>query len=99
MRVGDAVMELSRIGFRIYLDGQKVKFRFEGELPREPAAVCPLLAFLREHEEEVSFFLKCYCPKCGGCCFIPDYEGKPLCMGCDWEELVSLYPGMAEAKD
>lgn len=30
MRPGDAVLELSRLGFRFRLDGEAVKVRFEG---------------------------------------------------------------------
>jgi hypothetical protein len=43
----------------------------------------------------VAFFLKCHCSRCGGVAFCPDCEGRPLCLACDWEELVKLYPAMA----
>jgi hypothetical protein len=95
MRPGEAVMELSRIGFRFRLVGEAVKVRFDGEQPPDPAAVSPLLDLVRQHKEEVRFFLKCYCPRCGGCCFVPAYEGRPLCLACDWPALVKLYPAMA----
>jgi hypothetical protein len=42
--------------------------------------------------------IKCYCSRCGGVAFCPDYEGRPLCLGCDWETLAELYPGMAKVK-
>lgn len=96
MRPGEAVMELSRIGFRFRLDGEAVKVKFEGEQPADPAAVSPLLDLVRLHKEDVRHFLKCHCPRCGGCCFAPDYEGRPLCMTCDWGLLVELYPDLTK---
>ena len=95
MRPGDAVLELSRIGFRFRLDGEVVKVRFGGEQTPDPEKVSPLLDLVRQHKDDVRYFLKSYCPRCGGCCFAPDYEGRPLCLGCDWDELVKLYPAMA----
>ena len=94
MRPGDAVMELTRHGFRFRLDGEAVKVRFEGEQPPDPAKVSPLLDLVRQHKDDVRHFLKCYCPICGGCCFAPDYEGRPLCLTCDWEQLVEMYPDL-----
>ncbi len=88
-------MELAHIGFRFRLDGGMVKVRFEGKQTPDSAEVSPLLDLVRQHKEEVRFFLKCHCPRCGGCCFIPDYEGCPLCLKCDWPTLVELYPAMA----
>jgi hypothetical protein len=89
MRPGEAVMELSRQGFRFRLDGQAVKLRFEGEQNPDPEKISPLLDLLRQHKEDVRYFLKCHCPRCGGCCFI----GK-WCIACDWDELVEIYPGL-----
>lgn len=94
MRPGDAVMELSRIGFRFRLDGETVKVRFEGEQAPDSSQVSPLLDVVKAHKEEVRHFLKCYCPRCGGGCFCPDYEGRPLCMVCNWQELTRLYPAL-----
>jgi hypothetical protein len=94
MKPGEAVMELTRIGFRFRLDGEAVKVRFQGEQTQDLAAVSPLLDFVRQKKEDVRFFLKCYCSFCGGCCFIPDYEGQPLCLTCDWAALVKLYPAL-----
>jgi hypothetical protein len=94
MRPGEAVMELTRQGFRFRLDGEAVKLRFVGEQTPDPEVVSPLLDLVRYHKDDVRDFLKCYCPRCGGCCFAPDYEGRPLCMGCEWGELVELYPDL-----
>lgn len=88
-------MELSRIGFRFRLDGEAVKVRFRGEQAPDPAKVSHLLNLVRQHKEDVAFFLKCHCSRCGGVAFCPDCEGRPLCLACDWEELVKLYPAMA----
>ena len=94
MRPENAVMELSKIGFRFRLDGEAVKVRFEGKQAPDPAAVSPLLALVSQHKEDVRYFLKSYCPRCGGCFFAPDYEGRPLCMACDWGLLAELYPDL-----
>ena len=94
MKPGDAVMELTRHGFRFRLEGEAVKVRFEGERPPDSAAVSPLLDLVRQHKDAVRYFLRSFCPRCGGCCFAPDYEGRPLCMACDWGLLVGLYPGL-----
>jgi len=98
MRPGDALLELTKHGFRFRLEGEAVKVRFEGERPPDPAAVSPLLNLVRKHKEDVHFFLRCYCPKCGGVASCPDYEGRPLCLGCDWDELIRLYPDLARGK-
>ncbi len=89
MTPGEAVMELTRLGFRFRLEGEAVKVRFEGEQTTDLEAVQPLLDLVRQHKEDVRYFLKSYCPKCGGCCFI---DG--LCMACDWVALVELYPDL-----
>jgi hypothetical protein len=98
VRLGEAVMELSRIGFRFRLDGEAVKVRFEGKRTPDPSVVSPLLDLVRQYKKAVRSFLKCYCPRCGGTIFCPDYEGRSLCLACDWEELTKLYPDMAGVK-
>jgi len=94
MRPGEAVMELTRHGFRFRLVGEAVKVRFEGEQTTDLEAVQPLLDLVRQHKDAVRYFLRSFCPRCGGCCFAPDYEGRLLCMGCDWGLLVKLYPDL-----
>lgn len=98
MRPGDAVMELTRHGFRFRLEGEAVKVRFEGERPPDPAAVSPLLDLVRQNKDTVRYFLRSFCPRCGGVASCPDYEGRPLCLSCEWDELVRLYPDMAGRK-
>lgn len=94
MTPGEAVLELTRIGFSFRLDGEVVKVRFEGEQTPDPVAVAPLLDLVLQHREEVRFFLKSFCPRCGACCYAPDYEGRSLCLACDWGLLVDLYPDL-----
>jgi hypothetical protein len=87
MTPGKAVLELTRLGFCFRLDGEGVKVSFEGEQPPDPAAVSPLLDLVRRYREDVHFFLRCHCPRCGGCCFAPDDEQRPRCLACDWNLL------------
>lgn len=94
MRPGEAVLELTRRGFSFRLEGEAVKVRFEGELPPDAAAVSPLLDLVRQHKEDVRYFLRSYCPRCGGVATCPGHEGRPLCLTCDWEILLKLYPGL-----
>lgn len=56
MKPGDAVMELSRLGFRFRVDGEIVKVRFEGPGKPDPAKAQPLLDLLKAHKEEVREF-------------------------------------------
>ena len=53
MRPGEAVMELTRHGFRFRLDGGAVKVRFEGEQKPDPETVTPLLDLVRQHKDDV----------------------------------------------
>ena len=96
MNPGDAVMELTRHGFRFRLDGEAVKVRYEGEQTTDLEAVQPLLDLVRQHKEDVHFFLRSHCPRCGGVATCPNYEGQPLCLTCDWETLIKLYPGLQQ---
>jgi hypothetical protein len=89
MNPGDAVMKLTRHGFRFRLDGEAVKVRYEGEQKPDPETVTPLLDLVHQHKDEVRYFLRSYCPRCGGVCFIGS-----LCMVCDWGELVEMYPDL-----
>jgi hypothetical protein len=98
VRTGEAVMKLVSMGYHFELVGEKVRYEWQGTGDPDAGQVAPLLSLVRLHKEDVRFFLKCHCPRCGGCCFIPDYEGQPLCMSCDWPALVKLYPAMAGVK-
>ncbi len=60
--VSDLIARLNGMGYAIYLDGDKVKFRYIGE--GEPSSDArPLLAALREHKQEVMSILKGALPR------------------------------------
>ena len=82
MTPGEVVMKLTRLGFHFRLEGEAVKVRFEGEQTPDPAAVSPLLELVRRHREDVHFFLRCHCPKCGGAVF-GIFSGLSRCMACN----------------
>jgi len=79
MKPGQAVMVLTRQGFRFRLDGDGVKVKFEGQDKPNPDRVASLLDLVRQHKDEVRQFLRCYCPNCGGVVFVGDE-----CFLCDW---------------
>jgi ribosomal protein S27AE len=87
-------MKLSHIGFHFSLDGKVVKVRFEGEDLQDPETVSSLWAIVKANKDEVRYFLKSFCPRCGGVGTCPDYEGRPLCLVCDWEKLQELIPAL-----
>jgi hypothetical protein len=77
--LGEAVVELTRIGFRFRLEGETVKVRFAGKIRPETRRVKDLLDILKSQRAEVREFLRYYCPKCGGVVFVGDQ-----CFLCDW---------------
>jgi hypothetical protein len=89
-----AVRKLAQIGYRFTVNGESIKAKYEGSGNPDPGQVRPLLDLVRQYKEDVRYFLKCFCPKCGGIATCPDYEGRPLCLVCDWKDLVLLYPGL-----
>jgi hypothetical protein len=96
MKPEEAVINLSRMGYAFEVADGKLRYRYEGPDEPDPHLVVPLLEVVKAHKDEALFFLRCYCPRCGGCCFIPDCEGRDLCVSCDWNLLVDLYPGLKE---
>lgn len=94
----EAVRRLAHMGYRFTVNEESIKARYEGSGKPDPAVISPLLEVARQHKEDVRFFLKCYCPRCGGVASCPDWEGQPLCLACDWQELTRLYHGLAEVK-
>lgn len=94
MKAIEAVKKLSNLGYRFELAGDRLRYQYRGPGTPDPDTVRPLLEVVKAHKPEALYFLKSYCPRCGGCCFAPDYEGNPLCMACDWGRLMELYPGL-----
>jgi hypothetical protein len=89
-----AIQKLSAMGYCFALKGDQVRYEWNGSGDPDPAQVRPLLAQVKANKPEVVDFLRCFCPRCGGCCFAPDYEGRPQCLACDWAALVELYPDL-----
>lgn len=84
MKPGDAVIKLSRLGFRFEVADGKVRYRYEGPGEPDPGQVVPLLEVVKAHKGEVAFFLKCHCARCGGVLF-GTFDGKSQCLACYWE--------------
>jgi len=97
MKSGEAVMKLTTLGYRFEVAGDRLRWRFEGQDHPDPGQVRLLLELVKERKDEVLFFLRCYCPRCGGTMFIPDIEGHDLCAACDWLLLIELYPGLKDS--
>ena len=89
-----AVRTLARMGYQFMVNGQTIKAKYGGPGKPDLDAVRPLLETVRANKSEAIYFLKSYCPRCGGCCFAPDYEGRSHCLACDWGLLVDLYPDL-----
>ena len=94
----EAVRELAHLGYRFTVNGQTIKAKYHGPGEPDSAKVRQLFETVKANKPEAIHFLKSYCPRCGGVATCPDYEGQPLCLGCDWEELIRLYPGVAAVK-
>jgi hypothetical protein len=92
----EAVQQLAGMGYVPRVEGENIRLLYEGQGNPDPAAVSPLLDLVRQHKEDVHFFLRCHCPRCGGVATCPDYEGRPLCLKCDWKILIQLYPSLNE---
>lgn len=93
-----AVQKLTAMGYRFQIDGNALRYEWQGPGKPDPDHVRPLLETIKEHKGEVLTFLRCHCPRCGGVAFCPDLDGKERCLACDWEELARMYPGLAETK-
>ena len=87
MRNGEAVMKLVSMGYHFELVGEKVRYEWQGTGDPDAGQVAPILSLLCQRKEDVRFFLKCHCPKCGGAVF-GIFSGLSRCMGCDWGLLV-----------
>ena len=79
MRPGEAVMKLTALGYRLEVEGDKVRWRWGGPGSPDPDMARPLLQMVIDYKDEVHYFLRSYCPRCGGVLFVGD-----LCFLCDW---------------
>ena len=93
MRTGAAVMKLVSMGYHFEIVGEKVRYEWQG--PGDPNAgqVAPLLDLVRKNKDAVRYFLRSFCPRCGGA-FFGTFNGVPRCMACYWGELVEFNPGL-----
>jgi hypothetical protein len=89
----EALRQLAHIGYKFRLEGEAIKAKYHGLGNPDPVVVTSLLEVVRKHKKELLFFLKYHCPQCGGAASCPEYIGKPLCLACDWDYLIELYPG------
>jgi hypothetical protein len=94
MKPEEAVMQLTSLGYRFEVTGERLHWRFAGPGQPDLGQVKTLLELVKERKDEVLFFLRCYCPGCGGMMFIPDLEGHNLCAACDRHLLIESYPGL-----
>jgi ribosomal protein S27AE len=74
-----AIRKLANMGYRFQVNGAIIRACYEGHGDPDSDQVCPLLDLIRAHKEEVLYFLKCHCPRCGSVVFVGD-----LCFLCDW---------------
>ena len=70
----EAVRKLAHMGYRFIVNGDTIKAKYHGTGKPDPATVRPLLETVKAHKPEAIYFLKSYCPRCGGCCFAPDWS-------------------------
>jgi hypothetical protein len=94
-----ALNYLVQMGFQATVVGDTIRLVYQGEAPLDRQRANLLIDAVTQDKEQVLQFHRWgYCPRCGSSATCPDYEGRPLCLGCDWEELIRLYPGMAAVK-
>ena len=89
----EALHNLAQMGYRAWVEEKKVRLRYEGPGNPDPNQVRPLLETVREHKDEVLFFLRCYCPRCGGVVY-GTFNGREICMACHYNDLRRLMPGL-----
>lgn len=94
MRAGEAVIKLVSMGYHFELIGGKVRYEWQGPGDPDAGQVAPLLSLVRQHKNEVREFLRCYCPDCGGVCFGTFADGLERCLGCYYQALAALNPGL-----
>jgi len=77
----EAVRKLVGMGYWPQVEGDNIRLRHEAPDSHNPKQVAPLLEAVQQHKDEVLFFLRCFCPRCGGACF-GTIAGVEQCMAC-----------------
>jgi ribosomal protein S27AE len=90
-----AVHSLALKEYRFTVVGETINAEFEGSGKPDQIQVQSLLKTIKEHKDDVVDFLRVYCPKCGGVCFV-SIRDRILCAACDWQEIVKLFPQIEE---
>jgi hypothetical protein len=75
----EAARKLALMGYRFKVEGDTMRYEWQGPGQPDPAQVKPLLEAVKAHKPEVIHFLKYCCPKCGGVVFVGEE-----CFLCDW---------------
>jgi hypothetical protein len=88
--IGQVVLKLSAMGYRLWLEGDRVGYEHVGPGEPDVVKVLPLLKAIRERKADAVYFLRCYCPCCGGVVFGTFSDGKSRCLVCYWKNLDSL---------
>ncbi len=94
MNVGQALMRLHSLGYRFTLDGDLIRFKYEGGGKPDPQAAS-LFEVVKANKGEAITFLRCHCPGCGGALFWRNLYGVERCAHChppDWQLYERLYP-------
>ncbi|MEW6386323.1 MAG: hypothetical protein AB1491_02245 [Thermodesulfobacteriota bacterium] len=89
-----AIHTLAKMGFKVWVEGDELCLRYEGQKSLDWGQVDVLVEMVKRHKQEALYFVKSYCPRCGGVVFIPDYEGVGRCLACERDYLTELYPGL-----
>jgi hypothetical protein len=80
----EALIKLARVGYRFEVMGDRLRWRYQGQGRPNLEEWRPWLEVVKAYKDEAMFFLRCYCPKCGGVVFCPNDEGDSVCYLCDW---------------
>ena len=83
MKPGAAIMKLTDIGYHFTLNGDKIRYDWQGTGEPDPAQVAPLFEAIKANREAAILFLRVYCSKCGGCLFWTSLGVTRKCMNCD----------------
>ncbi len=95
MKPGQAIMKLSAMGYTFKMNGDKIRYDWEGKGRPDMVKANPLFDIIRADREAAILFLRVYCPRCGGIVFYSDHKGEQHCAKCDppdWNSIEQLFP-------